>query len=387
MHGKSAWNPIPVVAGLIVSLALFGSAFAQGGTVVRVDPAAATIEPGQIVSISINVDSVSNLAGAEIHLAFNPNVLEVIDSDAGQAGVQINNGGMLAADLVVTNQADNTIGTIDFSVAQIGRQPVSGSGTLAIISFRGKAAGPSPITFRGTPAAPSGVILSDASSPAVQIPSTTQNGLVTVTAAAVTPSSTPTPTSSPIGPTFTPTNTPIGPTSTPTPTPIAPTFTPTSAPVGPSLTPMPTPTGPTRTPTPSATPGSGTPGIHIVKQGETLYCIGRAYKVNPWAIASVNRIYPPYWVYPGQVLTIPNSPWANIPAGPTCPAQFQGTPPPVTVTPPPPPPTCRAIHVVQPGETLWSISRIYGTNPWAIGAANNIYNLNLIYPGQRLCIP
>lgn len=365
MRSNRAWNLTGITAGLVVTLALFGSALAQGGTVVRVDPAAATIAPGQIVSISIKVDNVSNLFGAEVHLAFNPNVLEVIDSDAGQAGVQITNGGMLAPDFVTQNQADNTIGTIDFGVAQIGRPAVSGSGTLAIISFRGKAAGPSPITFRGTPAAPSGVILSDAS--AGQITSTTQHGLVTVTPAVVTPSSTPTPTNTPVGPTSTPTNTPA---------PIPP---------SPSLTPTPTPTGPTKTPTPSATPGGGTPGIHIVRQGETLYCIGRAYKVNPWAIASVNRIYFPYYVYPGQRLTIPNAPWTNIPAGPTCAAQFPGTPPPVTVTPPPPP-TCRALHIVQPGETLWRISRIYGTNPWAIGAANNIYNLNLIYPGQRLCI-
>jgi len=374
MRSKSAWNLMGITAGLVVTLALFGSVLAQGATLVRVDPAAATIEPGQIVSISIKVDNVSNLAGAEIHLAFNPNVLEVIDSDAGQAGVQITNGGMLTPDHVQQNQADNAIGTIDYTIAQIGRQPVSGSGTLAIISFRAKVVGSSPITFRGTPAAPSGVILSDASG--TQIPSTTQTGSVTVTPAPVTPSSTPTPTNTPTGPTFTPTNTPVGPSLTPT-----------NTPVGPSLTPTPTPTGPTRTPTPSATPGSGTPGVHVVKQGETLYCIGRAYKVNPWNIASVNRIYYPYWVYPGQVLTIPNAPWTNIPAGPTCAAQFQGTPPPVTVTPPPPPPQCRAVHVVQPGETLWSISRIYGSNPWAIGAANNIYNLNLIYPGQQLCIP
>lgn len=361
MRSNSAWNLTGISAGLVVTLALFGSAFAQGGTVVRVDPAAATIAPGQIVSISIKVDNVSNLFGAEVHLAFNPNVLEVIDSDAGQAGVQITNGGMLTPDFVTQNQADNTIGTIDFSVAQIGRPAVSGSGTLAIISFRGKAAGSAPITFRGTPAAPSGVILSDVS--AVQIPSTTQNGLVTVTAAVVTPSSTP----------------------TLTPTPIGPTFTPTPIPPSPSSTPTPTPTGPTQTPTPSATPGGGTPGRHVVRAGETLFCIGRAYGVLPWAIAATNRIFAPYRLFPGQVLTIPNVPWSNIPAGPTCARQFPGTPPPPP--PPPPPPACRAIHIVRPGETLWRISRIYGTNPWAIGAVNNIFNLNLIYPGQRLCIP
>ena len=69
-----------------------------------------------------------------------------------------------------------------------------------------------------------------------------------------------------------------------------------------------------------AAPASQTPappplGTHTVQQGEWLYCIGRAYQVSPWAIASANYIPWPYWVYPGQVLTIPATPWYNIPAG------------------------------------------------------------------------
>jgi len=48
---------------------------------------------------------------------------------------------------------------------------------------------------------------------------------------------------------------------------------------------------------------------------------------------------------------------------------------------------CRAVHYVQIGETLYGIGRIYGVSPWAIAQANGIYNLNYIYAGQRLCIP
>lgn len=44
-------------------------------------------------------------------------------------------------------------------------------------------------------------------------------------------------------------------------------------------------------------------------------------------------------------------------------------------------------HVVQYGETLGRIAARYGTNVWAIAAANNIYNLNHIYAGQVLLIP
>jgi LysM repeat protein len=45
------------------------------------------------------------------------------------------------------------------------------------------------------------------------------------------------------------------------------------------------------------------------------------------------------------------------------------------------------VHVVQRGETLWSIATRYGTTPQAIASANGLANANYIYAGQRLTIP
>jgi LysM repeat protein len=45
------------------------------------------------------------------------------------------------------------------------------------------------------------------------------------------------------------------------------------------------------------------------------------------------------------------------------------------------------VHVVQPGETLWSIATRYGTTMQAIATANGLANTRLIYAGQRLTIP
>ena len=45
------------------------------------------------------------------------------------------------------------------------------------------------------------------------------------------------------------------------------------------------------------------------------------------------------------------------------------------------------IHIVQRGETLYSISRRYGVDMWTIARANSITNPNRIYVGQRLVIP
>ncbi|CAG0937646.1 Anti-sigma-I factor RsgI3 [Thermoflexales bacterium] len=49
--------------------------------------------------------------------------------------------------------------------------------------------------------------------------------------------------------------------------------------------------------------------------------------------------------------------------------------------------TCVAYHTVKFGDTLNSISRQYGVAVQTLMAANNIYNANLIYAGQALCIP
>src|SRR5512147_3128129 len=49
--------------------------------------------------------------------------------------------------------------------------------------------------------------------------------------------------------------------------------------------------------------------------------------------------------------------------------------------------TCVAYHTVKFGDTLNSISRLYGVSVQALMVANNIYNPNLIYAGQTLCIP
>jgi len=52
-----------------------------------------------------------------------------------------------------------------------------------------------------------------------------------------------------------------------------------------------------------------------------------------------------------------------------------------------PPEVDPVIHIVQRGETAYSIARRYGTSVEAITSANGIVNPNWIYTGQRLIIP
>ena len=120
---------------------------------------------------------------------------------------------------------------------------------------------------------------------------------------------------------------------------------------------------------------------HVVRSGETIYCIARAYKVSPVAIIRTNLIPHPNRIYPGQVLAIPNVP-ATLPPGPVCARQDHPTPP-----PPPPACVCAWYHTVVRSDTLSRIALTYRVNMWRIAECNRIHNLNYIRAGDVLCIP
>jgi LysM repeat protein len=109
--------------------------------------------------------------------------------------------------------------------------------------------------------------------------------------------------------------------------------------------------------------GDGEAVTHVVQIGENLFRISLKYGTTVEAIAAANNIINPNLVYAGQQLTIVQG--GQTPGGST------GV----------------RYHVVQPGETLWSIAMRYGTTPWNIAAANGIANINFIYAGRTLRIP
>jgi LysM repeat protein len=340
---------------------------AQGATVVRVDPASSSAKVNDSVNLSVKVENISNLTAFELHLSFNASVLEV---------VSMTNGGFVAADFTAQNVFDNAAGTLDYAVAQMNRAPVQGSGALLNIVFRAKANGTATVAARTTQAAPGGILLSDQNGMAIQ--ATWMDGSVNVGSGSVA-SPTPVKTTAP------------GATNTPAPT------------TAPAATSAPTKTGTTvtSTPAPTTTPVSSTTlGTHVVHLGEWLYCIGRAYKVSPWAIAETNGVWWPYIILPGQKLTIPNVAWTNMTSGPACQAQFtasaSATPVPTAVptslspaatATPTPLAACRATYVVRRGDTLYAIAAMYGSSYAEIARVNQIANPRLIYAGQQLCIP
>jgi LysM repeat protein len=113
---------------------------------------------------------------------------------------------------------------------------------------------------------------------------------------------------------------------------------------------------------PGASEGDGTTVTHVVQRGENLFRISLKYGTTVQAIAAANGIVNPAFVYAGDELIIPQGSTTQPGSG-------------------------VRYHVVQSGESLWSIALRYNTTPWKIAAANGISNINWIYAGRTLRIP
>ncbi|MHB1296734.1 MAG: LysM peptidoglycan-binding domain-containing protein [Anaerolineae bacterium] len=107
-------------------------------------------------------------------------------------------------------------------------------------------------------------------------------------------------------------------------------------------------------------PAGGTPTagplVHIVQPGETLYAIAKRYNTTVMAIMSANGLSSTYiWAY--RALYIPS-------------VSQQGA----------------IIHIVMPGETLYTIAQRHGATVPLIMLANNLSSYS-IYVYQKLVIP
>lgn len=115
---------------------------------------------------------------------------------------------------------------------------------------------------------------------------------------------------------------------------------------------------------------------YTVQPGDTLARIARSYGVDLNALAAANNVINPNLIYPGQTLVIPD---ATLSEGEA--VAENGSPAPGQTLPP------AGEHVVQTGDTLYRIALSYGLTIPDLQQANNLVNVNVIFPGQRLRIP
>ena len=110
--------------------------------------------------------------------------------------------------------------------------------------------------------------------------------------------------------------------------------------------------------------------VHNVQYGETLSQIAAQYGVSVQAIMQYNQIYNPNSIYAGQSLVIPINNYT--PVGPT---GGYATP------------SCSNYHLVTSGETLSSIAEQYNSTVQTLQGLNGLVNQDMVYAGQKLCIP
>lgn len=103
-------------------------------------------------------------------------------------------------------------------------------------------------------------------------------------------------------------------------------------------------------------------GYHIVKKGETLSHIARYYGVSVGALASANGLSNPNYIYIGQHLHIPASGGVGSVG-------------------------CSSHYYVRHGDKLSVLASYFGVSTHALASINGISNPNLIYVGQKLCVP
>lgn len=96
-----------------------------------------------------------------------------------------------------------------------------------------------------------------------------------------------------------------------------------------------------------------TTSTYTVRYGDTLSGIANRYGTSTSALASINWISNPNWIYPGQVLKLSGGSSARS-------------------------------YTVRSGDTLSGIASRLGTSWTALKAKNGLVNANLIYPGQTL---
>jgi hypothetical protein len=93
------------------------------------------------------VENVTGLVAAQLELAYDPAVVQVIDADPNQDGVQVSVGGAFTGGFIAQNMVDTVNGRIFFAATLIGSS-INGTGELISIDWQPVATGTSVIALQ-----------------------------------------------------------------------------------------------------------------------------------------------------------------------------------------------------------------------------------------------
>jgi hypothetical protein len=171
----AVWRKLGVAGAALVlagGVGLFDGgprSLAQGGVTFGPDPLVLVVGVNQVRTVAVRIANIQRLYAGEVHLEFDPAVVEVVDADPVLDGVQITPGTFPTPDNLLVNQADNIAGTIDYGVTSVSPTAESnGAGVFCTITFRGKVVGRSTtLALRSTPESILAVVPSMAAAPYV----------------------------------------------------------------------------------------------------------------------------------------------------------------------------------------------------------------------------
>lgn len=109
--------------------------------------------------------------------------------------------------------------------------------------------------------------------------------------------------------------------------------------------------------------------VHVIQAGDTVWSIAQQHRTSVDVLVRLNRLTDASRLRIGDALAIP-------------PARTAPAPPSATA------PLARGedAHVVQPGDTLWSIAQRHGTPVQTLVRTNRLGDDTLLRPGQRILV-
>jgi hypothetical protein len=126
---------------LVLALVLQAGLAQTGTALVCTDPVLLEIGEGQVETLQIVLVNAKNIYGIDLQAAFDPTVVQVVDADPKQKGIQMTSGVFLKPDYAVRNIADNKTGMLRYVITQVKPTlPANGKGIVLSIQFRGKVA-------------------------------------------------------------------------------------------------------------------------------------------------------------------------------------------------------------------------------------------------------
>ena len=110
---------------------------AASGASIRLQGPSEQLLAGEEITVAVHISGAADLYAVQLALTFAPGDVQILDSDPEIEGVQIREGSCPAPDFAVSNEADNSNGTIEYALTQLSpRAPVSGSCAVAAIRLR-----------------------------------------------------------------------------------------------------------------------------------------------------------------------------------------------------------------------------------------------------------